>query len=478
MSTTRSHLTDSAGIAANKARMLTDYSAALSVIDWLRDNRMLRLDGMPEGDQDWTDARVSIAESFAAYGQSDRRKLRRMLDATGAEEETQQAEQTDALEKQRQQVTQRLDALADDQAIGEEDRKQLAGMIEEATHEDDLREISGELDGYERQQIEAAERAAADPMAQLIDETTTDAPKPGDTMANGATIVRAQRNPMTARDTEATYSVLANYGAEFVIWNVVSLHKDEWHATSGSYYPTAEQAERIYGIRVEEIRERQAYIDQIEAEAHANADAGIAALELIADAVRDAGSLPAGELYAVLIARGCSKTLFDQLIEILIECETITKHGDRLQWKGGPQKAYRINATINGKPVSIDGDDVDTLEEAAEWMTAFASDNVDPSLQVWIDEHTPEGTVRKIGVNWMPHEQPEPEPTPEDIEEARQLELCCKAARLLGFDHVQHDPITDTVEGHHKDAGPPELIAYDFAELDRICEQHEQHERA
>lgn len=92
------------------------------------------------------------------------------------------------------------------------------------------------------------------------------------------------------------------------------------------------------------------------------------------------------------------------------------------------------------------------------------------------------GMISRAGqlITWIAaDEQPEPEPTPEDMEEARELELCIRAARLLRFDEITQDPVTEQFEGHRRgEAGPPHFICNDAAELARIVEREEQHERA
>ncbi len=54
-----------------------------------------------------------------------------------------------------------------------------------------------------------------------------------------------------------------------------------------------------------------------------------AVLEIIVEAVKEGGPLgvPGGHLYAALMAYGCSLSLFERMMEVLVEEGKLTKRG-------------------------------------------------------------------------------------------------------------------------------------------------------
>ena len=58
----------------------------------------------------------------------------------------------------------------------------------------------------------------------------------------------------------------------------------------------------------------------------------IALVRAVADAIKDAGEIPAGTLYAALMTKGCTIEQYNGLESILIRSGLATKAGDMLRW--------------------------------------------------------------------------------------------------------------------------------------------------
>lgn len=61
-------------------------------------------------------------------------------------------------------------------------------------------------------------------------------------------------------------------------------------------------------------------------------------VKAVADAIQEAGSIPAGHLYALLMGHGCSLRSFEYLIGLLTSSENgkplVRREGDMLVWNG------------------------------------------------------------------------------------------------------------------------------------------------
>lgn len=57
-------------------------------------------------------------------------------------------------------------------------------------------------------------------------------------------------------------------------------------------------------------------------------------LRAVCEAVREAGEIPAGSLYVVLMTQGCTLAQFNGLVDILTGSGLVSKHGDLLRWVG------------------------------------------------------------------------------------------------------------------------------------------------
>ena len=55
-------------------------------------------------------------------------------------------------------------------------------------------------------------------------------------------------------------------------------------------------------------------------------------IRTVADAIREAGSIPSGHLYAMLMTYGCSLSQYESIIGILVESGRVEKRGDLLVW--------------------------------------------------------------------------------------------------------------------------------------------------
>jgi len=64
--------------------------------------------------------------------------------------------------------------------------------------------------------------------------------------------------------------------------------------------------------------------------------AGLKALMLVADAIKEAGQIPAGRMYAALMTHGCTLDAFESMISLLTRGESaiVERRGDLLIWKG------------------------------------------------------------------------------------------------------------------------------------------------
>lgn len=63
--------------------------------------------------------------------------------------------------------------------------------------------------------------------------------------------------------------------------------------------------------------------------------AACSVLGAIADALRNAGKLPAGELYAVLMAHGCTHEQFERLIGSMVRVGLVRRDASHmLHWTG------------------------------------------------------------------------------------------------------------------------------------------------
>ena len=62
------------------------------------------------------------------------------------------------------------------------------------------------------------------------------------------------------------------------------------------------------------------------------AHAAIEIVRSVADAIKDAGRIPAGTLYAGLMAQGCTLGQYEQLEAMLIRSGVIRKSNDELIW--------------------------------------------------------------------------------------------------------------------------------------------------
>ncbi len=63
---------------------------------------------------------------------------------------------------------------------------------------------------------------------------------------------------------------------------------------------------------------------------HEKAAAALRIVQAIADAIREAGSIPAGTLYAMLMPSGCTLERFDWVIGILVESGRVVRDPSHL----------------------------------------------------------------------------------------------------------------------------------------------------
>ncbi len=64
------------------------------------------------------------------------------------------------------------------------------------------------------------------------------------------------------------------------------------------------------------------------------ASAAVGVLHAVCETIRTAGEIPAGELYAVLMAQGCTLAQFNELVKILTGSGLVSHRGDLLRWIG------------------------------------------------------------------------------------------------------------------------------------------------
>jgi len=62
----------------------------------------------------------------------------------------------------------------------------------------------------------------------------------------------------------------------------------------------------------------------------------LALVRAMADAIKDAGEIPAGTLYAALMTHGCTMEQYNGLESILLRAGLVTKAGDLLRWNVKP----------------------------------------------------------------------------------------------------------------------------------------------
>ncbi len=60
----------------------------------------------------------------------------------------------------------------------------------------------------------------------------------------------------------------------------------------------------------------------------------IRVLKAVAQAIHDAGSIPAGHLYAMLMTKGCTMEGFDLIVGYLTGTTLVENRGDLLVWVG------------------------------------------------------------------------------------------------------------------------------------------------
>lgn len=64
----------------------------------------------------------------------------------------------------------------------------------------------------------------------------------------------------------------------------------------------------------------------------------LAAVKLVADLIKEAGEIPAGHLYALLMPHGCSLQTFEYIIGMFTSDKhakpLVTRRGDLLIWNG------------------------------------------------------------------------------------------------------------------------------------------------
>lgn len=61
--------------------------------------------------------------------------------------------------------------------------------------------------------------------------------------------------------------------------------------------------------------------------------AGFSAVVAVTEAIREAGEIPAGTLYAVLMGR-CDIVAFEKLVSVIVGSGLVEKRGDLLRWVG------------------------------------------------------------------------------------------------------------------------------------------------
>lgn len=66
--------------------------------------------------------------------------------------------------------------------------------------------------------------------------------------------------------------------------------------------------------------------------------AALTAIRAVAECIREAGSIPAGHLYAALMTKGCTLQTFERIVGMLTSNDhgaaVVEKRGDLLVWVG------------------------------------------------------------------------------------------------------------------------------------------------
>lgn len=58
-------------------------------------------------------------------------------------------------------------------------------------------------------------------------------------------------------------------------------------------------------------------------------------IKMVGDAIKEAGSIPAGHLYAMLMPSGCTLEQFDMLISVLKDAGKVREENNQLYWITG-----------------------------------------------------------------------------------------------------------------------------------------------
>lgn len=56
-------------------------------------------------------------------------------------------------------------------------------------------------------------------------------------------------------------------------------------------------------------------------------------IRTVADAIREAGSIPSGHLYAMLMPYGCTLSSYEKIVSILVESGRVEKTANVLTWR-------------------------------------------------------------------------------------------------------------------------------------------------
>lgn len=76
---------------------------------------------------------------------------------------------------------------------------------------------------------------------------------------------------------------------------------------------------------------------------------GLRAVAALAEAIRELGSVPAGELYAAVMPAGVSLEAFEQMVGILERAELVRSAGHVLHWIGQTLTAEKSGAQHSGR---------------------------------------------------------------------------------------------------------------------------------
>lgn len=63
-------------------------------------------------------------------------------------------------------------------------------------------------------------------------------------------------------------------------------------------------------------------------------EAAVRALAAVAEAIRDAGSVPSGALYAALLTYGIDLQTYERIVGILVRAKLVSESGHVLTWIG------------------------------------------------------------------------------------------------------------------------------------------------